>query len=840
MSSSGDVRAPSAGDAVNAYVSLVRPLARGGMGSIWIGHHARLDTEVAVKLLASVVHGDPRIEKRFEREASLLAKVRSPHVVSVLDAGTSPELGPYLVMELLEGHDLASELESRGVLDPDEVETLLDQIALGLAKAHGAGLVHRDLKPANLFLCTDMGTKPFVKIVDFGVALAPGEEDSRLTQTGYAIGTKSTMSPEQAAGRDVDTRSDLYSLALVVFRLLTGHSAISRASLDALGMAAYRAERPRPSSLRPELPEGVDAWFEKATAFAPDERFQDARSMADAFREARRETLEKKASRSDPSDPPASATGTVEEPSLGEPDDLVSSGTASASVVAEMREPSVSEGALTPSPVPEALDRPELAAPREPSETRATATRELGSESAEPARRSFWMRGLLGGVAALSLVAAGLFARTRTGDGAMPVSNTTPPSSALAAPPSVDAASVASASEIRLSLLMDVSGGNRRRGADLERAVRAAVEALDAAGGVRTKKLVLRTFDDEGAVGPFLRTRAEEAMKASDVHALLGPLLSTQAHEVGPLAAKIGILSISPSATADALSSGVARATFVGLAPADSRQAAALAKVMRAPSWSSKLRACTRTGIVATSDAHGAPFASALEASLGTPPRVASRVLTIDPEPRRTYDEVVTDLLRDKPDCVVLVVSPKLGARVLASLSPKDRKTIRVLAGDTLASVDFVEYARGDVENAALPSAAEGVEGVAVATAAADRPERAAFERAFRAHAGRAPEEPFAAQAFDATVLLALALEAVGPEASAAELRAAMVRISSGKSGYGPSELGRLLRAVARGEDVGYEGASGDIDLSEDGRVTGAFERFVIRAGKVERVGLVK
>lgn len=837
MSSSEDVRAPSAGDAVNAYVSLVRPLARGGMGSVWIGHHARLDTEVAVKLLASVVHGDPRIEKRFEREAALLAKVRSPHVVSVLDAGTSPELGPYLVMELLEGHDLAAELESRGVLDPNEVETLLDQIALGLAKAHGAGLVHRDLKPANLFLCTDMGTTPFVKIVDFGVALAPGE-DSRLTQTGYAIGTKSTMSPEQAAGREVDARSDLYSLALVIFRLLTGHSAISRASLDALGMAAYRAERPRPSSLRPELPEAVDAWFEKATAFSPDERFQDARSMADAFREARRETPEKKASRSDPSDPPASATGTVEEPSLGELADLAGSGTASASVM-EAHEPSMSEGALAPSPLPEALERPEVAASREPSETRATATREVGPESAEPARRSFWTRGLSGGVAAVALVAAGLYAKARAGDGASPASGT-PPASALVAPASPDAATAAPATELRLSLLMDVSGGNRRRGAELERAVRAAVEVLNAEGGVRAKKLVLRTFDDEGAVGPFLLTRAEEAMKASDVHALLGPLLSTQAHEVGPLAAKLRTLSVSPSATADALSSGGARATFVGLSPADSRQAAALAKVMRAPSWSSKLRACTRAGIVATSDAHGAPFASALEASLATPPRVASRVVTIDPEPRRTYDEVVTGLLRDEPDCVVLVVSPKLGARVLASLSQKDRKRIRVLAGDTLASVDFVEYARGDVENAALPSAAEGVEGVAVATAAADRPERAAFERAFRTHAGRAPEEPFAAQAFDATVLLALALESVGPEATAAELRAAMVRISGGKSGYGPSELGRLLRAVARGEDAGYEGASGDIDLSEDGRVTGAFERFAIRAGKVERAGLVK
>jgi serine/threonine-protein kinase len=807
------------------------------MGSVWVGHHARLDTEVAVKLLAKVVHGDPRIEKRFEREAALLAKVRSPHVVSVLDAGTSPELGPYLVMELLEGHDLSSELETRGVLDPNEVETLLDQVALGLTKAHGAGLVHRDLKPANLFLCTDMGTTPFVKIVDFGVALAPGE-DSRLTQTGYAIGTKSTMSPEQAAGREVDARSDLYSLALVVFRSLTGHSAISRASLDALGMAAYRAERPRPSSLRPELPEAVDAWFEKATAFSPDERFQDARSLADAFREACHGSPEKKPLEADRNDAPASATGTVEEPSFEEPDDPVGAGTASASVVIEANEPSLPEAVHSPPSPPEAVAVPEVAAPREPSDTRATATRELGPESAEPARRSSWTRSLLGGVAALTFVAAGLYARTRTGDDA--TSSASSPASGSLASSSIDAASAAPAAELHLSLLMDVSGGNRRRGADLERAARAAVEAIDAEGGVRSKKLVLRTFDDEGAVGPFLRTRGEEAMKASDVHALLGPLLSTQAHEVGPLAAKMGTLSVSPSATADALSTGDARSTFVGLSPADSRQAAALAKVMRAPSWSSKLRACTRAGIVATSDAHGAPFATALEAALATAPRVPSRVITIEPEPRRTYDDVVAPLLRDKPDCVVLVLSPKLGARVLASLSTKDRKAIRVLAGDTLASIDFVEYARGDVENAALPSAAEGVEGVAVATAAADRPERAAFERAFRTHAGRAPEEPFAAQAFDATVLLALALEAVGPEATATQLREAMVRISRGKNGYGPSELGRLLRAVARGEDAGYEGASGDIDLSEDGRVTGAFERFTIHAGKVERAGLVK
>ena len=198
---------PAPDDRVTPQVRLVRPLGAGGMGHVWVARHEALGIDVAVKLLAPEAAPSERMRRRFEREAALLAKVRSPHVVAVLDAGAHDSLGPFLVMELLDGHDLAKELEARGRLPLAEVVDLVTQAATGLAKAHERGLVHRDVKLENLVLAKD-GARTVLKVVDFGVALDE-DEGERLTGLGVAIGTRSTMSPEQAAGGPIDARSDL-------------------------------------------------------------------------------------------------------------------------------------------------------------------------------------------------------------------------------------------------------------------------------------------------------------------------------------------------------------------------------------------------------------------------------------------------------------------------------------------------------------------------------------------------------------------------------------------------------------------------------------------------------
>lgn len=790
-------RAPEAGLLVTPQVRLVRRLGAGGMGTVWVARHEALGIDVAVKLLHAATAASPRALRRFEREAALLAKVRSPHVVAVLDAGSS-ELGPYLVMELLEGRDLGVVLDERGRLPLAEVLVIAEHVCAGLAKAHGAGLVHRDLKPANLFACG--GDAPLVKILDFGVALARDEE-SALTEAGATIGTRSTMSPEQAAGRSVDARSDLYSLALVLFQLLTGAPAISRASLDALGLAAYEMDRPRPSSLAPGTPPGVDAWFARATAPLPEDRYPDAAALLDALRAAAS------------GEAPGAREALVETTDGGEP--FAPDETAEATA----------DGARGPS------DTPAPEAPAERERTRAHGSDDAPASPPPPARaRGSAARaaGLLGVALALGAAALGL----SRGAG-------------VKGPP--DAASLASASapsaardatEVHLALLTDLSGDNRRRGAELERAARAAVLALNEAGGVRGRRLTLDAVDEQGASGPFLLARAEEAARRASVPAVLGPLLSAQALEVRSALAARGLLAVSATATADALSTDAAGGPdgFVGLSPADSEQAGALGQLAKRRG-SGGAGACTRLAIVATRDSHGEPFARALEAEARRPPLLEVTTTLVEREPRRRYDELAAALARAKADCVALVVSPKLGGRILASIPTDERRRLRVLAGDSLASQDFVEFGRGDVGDVTAPSLAEGTEGIAVASAPADRAELAAFRRLFRASSGRDPEEPFAPHQFDAVVLLALALEAEGLDAPAPRLRDAMVRVSGGKSGHGPAELDRLLRAVARGEDAGYEGASGDVHLLPSGRVRGAFDAWRVRGGKIVRLG---
>ena len=264
---------------VTPSIRLARRLGAGGMGSVWIAEHAALQTDVVVKFLADRLLEDPTSQARFAREAAAAAHVKSPHVVQMLDHGVTDDGLPYIVMELLEGRDLGKLVRERR-LTPYETAHVIEHVALALGQAHSKGIVHRDIKPNNIFLCDVGASMPFVKLFDFGIARSG---DEQLTATGHVVGTPSYMSPEQLSGETVGPKSDLWSLGMVTFKALTGANPFDRPTLPETMGAVLHAKLPVPTQFTPELPPGVDAWFARACARDPAERFGSAAEMAEAL-----------------------------------------------------------------------------------------------------------------------------------------------------------------------------------------------------------------------------------------------------------------------------------------------------------------------------------------------------------------------------------------------------------------------------------------------------------------------------------------------------------------------------------------------------------------------------
>ena len=260
---------------------LEAPVGRGGMGSVWKARHLQLDTHVAVKFINLDQRATSGGRARFEREAKAAALLHGPNVVEVYDYGVDDGL-PYLVMELLQGEDLSKRIAREGRLPAESVVSLISQVARALRRAHEAGIVHRDLKPGNIFLVDrDDDEEPLVKVLDFGIARTPrlgllGE----TTKTGTLLGSPRYMSPEQArAPRSVDPRSDLWSLAVIAFRALTGTLPFIADEVAELLVKICTEPAARPSSCDPELAD-FDGFFEKAFARDPNARFQTARELA--------------------------------------------------------------------------------------------------------------------------------------------------------------------------------------------------------------------------------------------------------------------------------------------------------------------------------------------------------------------------------------------------------------------------------------------------------------------------------------------------------------------------------------------------------------------------------
>ncbi len=273
------------GTRVSDSVTLVRPLGRGGMGSVWVARHEKLDTDVAVKFVsAELAQKDGSVLARFKREAALSAKIQSPHVVKTFDHGVMDDGRPYLVMELLRGETLGEYLARHEVLGARHTVTVVSQIAAVLDEAHALGVVHRDIKPDNVFLI-DAGYDLFVKVLDFGIAKQTSvPKVSDVTSTGAIVGTPEYMSPEQLLStRSADHRSDLWSLGVLTYHAIVGRVPFTGETLPSLSLSICNADYDPPSEVA-DVPFELDGWFERALEPDPNNRFQSAGEMAAELR----------------------------------------------------------------------------------------------------------------------------------------------------------------------------------------------------------------------------------------------------------------------------------------------------------------------------------------------------------------------------------------------------------------------------------------------------------------------------------------------------------------------------------------------------------------------------
>jgi serine/threonine protein kinase len=267
---------------------ILRKLGEGGMGRVYLAEHVKMGRKSALKVLHPGMVKDLDAITRFNREAANASRISHPNVAAVYDFGETADGLIYLAMEYVDGESLARVIEKNGPLSPRRAGEIVRQTADALAVAHEVGLVHRDLKPDNILLVATRDGGDLVKVVDFGIAKAADDESRKVTKTGFLIGTPDYMSPEQFAGDALDGRSDIYSLGLVAFNMLTGRLPFpSESARESLIMRLTDA----PMSLRlaapsVDWPDDVQEVIDKALARDPARRYQSAGEFGQAFHAA--------------------------------------------------------------------------------------------------------------------------------------------------------------------------------------------------------------------------------------------------------------------------------------------------------------------------------------------------------------------------------------------------------------------------------------------------------------------------------------------------------------------------------------------------------------------------
>ncbi len=284
--SGGDSEARDhAGDVIDGRYVVEGPIGEGGLGIVVRARHVGLEQTVAIKYLKPRAFETPALVERFEREARLACRLTSEHVVRVQDVGRAPGIGPYMVMEYLVGRDLGTVVE-QGPLPVERAVDYVIQACEALAEAHALGIVHRDIKPDNLFLVERPSEPAIVKLIDFGIARLPRtkSEDGtwkRETQAHERFGTPLYVSPEQLRGpADVDHRTDLWSLGVVLFELVAGHPPFDGDGVPELFANILRGEPASLQAARPEAPPGLTEVVSRCLEKDPAARFRNVAELA--------------------------------------------------------------------------------------------------------------------------------------------------------------------------------------------------------------------------------------------------------------------------------------------------------------------------------------------------------------------------------------------------------------------------------------------------------------------------------------------------------------------------------------------------------------------------------
>lgn len=260
------------------YEVLVR-LGEGAMGTVYKAHDPLLDRLVAIKTVNLNLPKEDlaEYEARFYQEAKAAGGLSHPNIVVIYDIGKTDRLA-FMAMEYLEGRELRSILSERGCLSLEEGVNIAAQVAEGLSYAHGRGVIHRDIKPTNIMLNRD----GIAKITDFGIARMRSSE--LKTMTGMILGSPRYMSPEQVAGKRADQRSDIFSLGVVLYEMLTGQAPFQADTVHGVMYQTMNATAPAPSTIKSGLPKILDYIVAKALAKVPEARYQSARELADDLR----------------------------------------------------------------------------------------------------------------------------------------------------------------------------------------------------------------------------------------------------------------------------------------------------------------------------------------------------------------------------------------------------------------------------------------------------------------------------------------------------------------------------------------------------------------------------
>ena len=269
-----------AGAVIGGSYRLVRPVGKGGMGTVWAAMHESTRQPVAIKLLTT--GASEEMQTRLVREAGAAGRLENRHVVDILDVGKTDSGEPFLVMELLQGQTLRSVIKRQRRLDPKLAATVARDICIALKAAHDADIVHRDLKPSNVVL-HETPDGIVLKVLDFGVSKVLSEEQQLITSTGIAVGSPAYMSPEQARGARVDHRADLWSIGVLLFEMIAGRRPFAAESPAAMLSMILFSDIPKVSQFSATLDKGLEAVISRCLQRKVSERYQDASEIIAAL-----------------------------------------------------------------------------------------------------------------------------------------------------------------------------------------------------------------------------------------------------------------------------------------------------------------------------------------------------------------------------------------------------------------------------------------------------------------------------------------------------------------------------------------------------------------------------